>query len=105
MRDRKALAVALRKFADYIEKEDGPDLSPFGSLGPLAKAEDIAEVVDMLEAENDPDVHDLDEEEEDREFEGELVEAARDWHEREARGERAIPADEVRRILMQRRGA
>ncbi len=78
MRDRKTLATALRKFADYIERDEKLDVSELqGAMN------DIAEVVDLLEAEDDEWAR----------------EAQRDWHAREAQGEKAIPSAEVRRIL------
>ncbi len=73
MRDRKAQAKALRNLASYLE-------------------EDETELPDELEAAVDNIVDLL-------AFHARVEEAARDWHEREARGERAIPSAEARRIL------
>jgi len=71
--DRKAQATALRKFADYIE-EGRSDLPD--------EVEDVVQsVADLMWAEA----------------------AARDWHEREAKGEKTVPAAEVRRLLRERR--
>jgi len=67
--DRQAQATALRDLAKRIEDTEG-DL-------PDDVAEAVRSILDLLE----------------------LEDAARDWHEREARGEKAIPSAEVRRIL------
>lgn len=71
--DRKAQATALRKFADYIEEGAG-DL-------PDEVEDAVQSITDLIWAEA----------------------AAHDWHEREAKGEKTIPAAEVRRLLRERR--